>query len=120
VRNSLLGGPTAKGMIEHRNLLKLMVATEMIGMSVRVDDDHWLVRYFCYGLAQIANATTSVDQHRFVPSLNQIADGCFIVARFMENQKAGSNFVDLKPIVANRDSPEFGIRTLRGVQSGLL
>src|SRR6266850_3091015 len=65
---SLCGYPAGYGVVKHGNFIKLTVAAEMIEMSVRVDNCHRFVSYLCYGLTQVPNSTTGVDQGRLFRS----------------------------------------------------
>jgi hypothetical protein len=62
MRNSLFCHTVSQGVVKHRDISELAIAAEMIGMRMGVDHQNWLVGHRTHGLAQIANATTCINQ----------------------------------------------------------
>src|SRR6266498_2652177 len=112
MRSSLFRGATGQRVVKHCNLVELSVAAEVIGMGVGVNHYHRFVSHSFYGLAKVADSTTTVDQGRLLVSNDQIDDGRLVVARLVENEEIVSNLIDLEPILADGDPFEIGIRRL--------
>jgi hypothetical protein len=81
----------------------------MIEMRVSVDYHHGLTRDGFYGLAEVANSTTRVNQNCFLLAYDQIDNRLLIVTRFVENKKVGSNLIDFEPILSDCNLSESGI-----------
>ena len=86
-------------MVKHGNFIELGVAAKVIEMGVRIDNYHRFISDFFYGLTQVANSTTGVDQGCLLLPYKQIDDSRLVVSRLVENKKVSRNLIDLEPIL---------------------
>ena len=95
-------------MIKHGDFIELGVAAKVIEMGVRINNYHRFISYFFYGLTQVANSTTGVDQGRLLLSYKQIDDSRLVVSRLVENKKVSRNLIDLEPILGGGNMFKIG------------
>ena len=91
-------------MIKHHDVAELVIAAEMIQMSVRVDHRHGMAGQQLNGPPQIANAATSVDEYGVLIANEQVEHGMLIVARFRDGIEIVAELLDFEPIIVNSDA----------------
>jgi hypothetical protein len=91
-------------MIKHHDIAELVVAAEMIQMSMRVDHGHGMASQQLNGSPQISNAATRVNEYGVLVANEQVEYGMLIVARFRDGIEIVADLLDFEPIIVNSDA----------------
>src|SRR5215471_100805 len=81
--------------------VELPVASDVIIVGMRIQDDNWQLCEFADDRLDVADAHPRVELNRFLLAQDEIADGFFGLVRFIDGEHVRSGLVDFEPRIAD-------------------